>query len=107
MEEVEITAQRSTSELEEKLSLTIESLSIDAIKNTTPVVTFDVGGLSEVVSGTNGILIPAFEVKQMSKALLELSKSRLNFSFDAEDVRDYDWKLGAEKMLNYMNVKAL
>lgn len=41
MEEVEITAQRATSELEEKLSLTVESLSIDAIKNTTEASFYD------------------------------------------------------------------
>ncbi len=41
MEEVEITAQRSASKLEEKLSLTIESLSLEAIKNTSEASFYD------------------------------------------------------------------
>ncbi|RMG25228.1 MAG: TonB-dependent receptor [Bacteroidetes bacterium] len=41
MEEVEITAQRSASQLEEKLSLTVESLSLEAIKNTSEASFYD------------------------------------------------------------------
>lgn len=84
--------------LAENLSIAV----VDAIANHTPVITFDVGGLKEVISPNNGFAIPAFEVEAMKTQLLNLNYKHFAEHFDTSTIKDFDWKKGARQMLNVM-----
>jgi len=84
--------------LAENLSIAV----VDAIANHTPVITFDVGGLKEVINSNNGYTIPPFQVETMKAKLLNLNYEDFFQHFDTSTINNFDWKKGAEKMLEVM-----
>jgi len=80
----------------ENLSLSV----VDAVANMTPVVAFDVGGLSEVIqSGVNGHLIPPYDSEAMAQAILNAVDQKGNYQFDTDQLKEFDWGLSARKMV--------
>jgi len=84
--------------LAENLSIAV----VDAIANLTPVITFDVGGLKEVLNSNNGFAIPAFQVETMKAKLLNINYQHFAGNFDTTTIKHFDWKKGAEQMLEIM-----
>jgi len=84
--------------LSENLSIAV----VDAIANHTPVITFDVGGLGEVIHKNNGYAIPAFQVETMKEKLLNINYHHFAQHFDTSTIKNFDWKKGAERMLKFM-----
>ncbi len=62
-----------------------------------PVIAFDVGGIHEIVNETNGLLIRPFDIKQMATSLYDVLQNRIKFSFENNDLSEYDWNLTSEK----------
>lgn len=64
-----------------------------------PVVCFDVGALSEVVSAETGALIPSFDVRKFALAILDLlSDDALRFQKGIQAqkaIQDFDWDKSA------------
>jgi len=84
--------------LAENLSIAV----VDAIANYTPVITFDVGGLKEVTNANNGFVIPAFQIETMKAKLLSLNYQHIAQHFDTSTINHFDWKKGAQQMLEVM-----
>lgn len=82
----------------ENLSIAV----VDAIANRTPVITFDVGGLSEVINKNNGYTIPAFDVNTMATKITEFDFKYFAKNFDKTTIKDFDWQKGALKMQKVM-----
>ncbi len=84
----------------------MENLSIaicEALANKTPVITFDTGGLCEVVKhGVNGLLISKFSISSIVQAVQGFLNNQFNFEFNADDLIEYDWHKSAEAYLNIM-----
>lgn len=85
--------------LVENLSLSV----VDALANHTPVFSFDVGGIREVVNESNGKIIADFDVEWMATSLIEFKNEEVNFPFDRTDLERFDWQKSALKMLRIMN----
>ncbi len=83
----------------ENLSLSV----VDAIKNCTPVIAFDVGGLGEVINNKNGILVQPYDVENMYREIQKIRKTMSRFYFDGQELDNYDWKKSANIMLNIMH----
>ncbi len=75
----------------ENLSISV----VEALKAHLPVIAFDVGGLSEVIDGTNGRLIAPGDIHAFTNAVIGLSKE--SFSFVDEDLAEFDWDVTAGK----------
>ena len=78
----------------------IENLPIalcEAIYHRIPVIAFNVGGISEVVNSTNGILVYPFDLMKMEKSLVATLKNSIEFSFDANQLEDLDWEVASTK----------
>ena len=83
----------------ENLSLSV----VDAIANRTPVVAFDVGGLSEVIQdGVNGHLIPPYDSEAMAEAIINAVNQSVNYRFDTRQLEEFDWSMSARKMVETM-----
>ncbi|MFK8103376.1 MAG: glycosyltransferase family 4 protein [Saprospiraceae bacterium] len=78
----------------------IENLSIavcEALCNYTPVLSFDVGGLKEVIAApSTGILIPPGDIEAFYQALKKISSGQLRFDFSQQDLSEYDWAFAAK-----------
>ncbi len=85
--------------LVENLSLSV----VDALANQTPVFSFDVGGIREVVNESNGRIITDFDIVRMAKSLIEFKNDQTNFLLDRTDFEEFDWEKSATKMLRIMN----
>jgi len=86
--------------LAENLSLSV----VDSLANKTPVVSFDVGGIKEVVTNLeNGVVIPAFETRTMAKTLISIKKTGLSFKMDDKELQQFDWKKSTARMLSIMD----
>ncbi|MEM8890004.1 MAG: glycosyltransferase family 4 protein [Bacteroidota bacterium] len=89
----------------------IENLPIsmlEALQNHTPVLSFEVGGISELVDqGETGVLIEPFEVKEMHTQLLKIKNAEYKFSFHPDRYEAFDWEKSAHLMLkqfrNYLH----
>lgn len=79
----------------------MENLSIavcEALANHTPVVAFDVGGLSEVVkNGKNGFLIEKFDICAMAVTLNKIVQGQIRFQFAKDNLLAYNWNLAANR----------
>lgn len=84
--------------LAENLSIAV----VDAIANYTPVITFDVGGLKEVVNRNNGHIINAFDIELMANQLINLNYKYFAAHFDIGSIKDFDWVKNANKMFMKM-----
>ncbi len=77
----------------------IENLSIsvcEALCNYTPVLSFDVGGLKEVIAAPHtGMLIPPGDIGAFYQALQKISRGEVRFDFSQQDLSDYDWSVAA------------
>ncbi len=85
--------------LVENLSLSV----VDAINNNTPVLSFDVGGISEVVGGNNGWLIKRFDTIEMIDVLLAIKNKEIFFQIEKSRIKEFDWNKSTSKMLLCMN----
>ena len=83
----------------ENLSLAV----VDAIANKTPVISFEVGGIREIINETNGRIISPFDTKKMAEVLVELVSDFPRFKFDAAALSDFDWEKSAHKMMKQMS----
>jgi glycosyltransferase involved in cell wall biosynthesis len=80
----------------ENLSLS----AVDAIANKTPVIAFDVGGLSEVIQdGVNGHLIAPYDTEVMAKCIVDSVSRRRNYRFDKDITQEFNWSASALKMV--------
>ena len=82
----------------ENLSLSV----VDALANKTPVVSFDVGGIKEVLKGCNGVVVEAFDVQLMAKKLVDIKNGEISFQVQLDDIEEFDWERGAIQMLDKM-----
>lgn len=77
----------------------IENLSIavcEALLNYTPVISFDVGGLHEVIRHEqNGCLIKAGDINAFYETLKKVLDGKINFRFDQSHLEDFDWEVAA------------
>lgn len=77
-----------------------ENLSIavcEAIDEKVPVVSFDVGGLNEVIlNGENGFLIKKYDIDDMLNILKIISQDRDIFDFDVNSLELFKWELAAK-----------
>ncbi len=81
----------STSSME-NLSISV----VEALFHSLPVIGFDVGGLSEVVKHhKNGSLVPTKRPELLAEEIKEAIAGRREFSFDAEDLEEYQWQRAA------------
>ena len=81
----------------ENLSLSV----VDAIANETPVVAFDVGGLSEVVQdGINGHLVLPYDSTAMTQAIVSAYSHRDQYKFDRDLTTKFNWATSAKKMVD-------
>lgn len=82
---------------------TIENLSIsvtEAVFNNVPVITFNIGGLGEVVRNSrNGFLIPQFDVDKMAKKVEDIIYKGYTFHFYNSLLLEYDWKFASVEYL--------
>ena len=85
----------------------MENLSIsvcEAILSGTPVLSFAIGGLPEVViNGKTGWVFKAFDTKAMARRMLKVLEED-KMPVDSELLADFDWKIAAEK---YMKIFGL
>lgn len=84
--------------LAENLSIAV----VDAIANFTPVVTFDVGGLKEVINKNNGFVIQTFDIEAMVNQLIDVDYNYFVNYFDTTTIENFDWKKSANQMLDKM-----
>jgi len=83
----------------ENLSLSV----VDALANKTPVVSFDVGGIQElIVSNQNGVVIPAYDAQEMARTLVSLKEHGFTFEMNEHALDPFNWTSTAEKMLSIM-----
>ena len=83
----------------------IENLPIalcEAIIHHLPVVAFDVGGISEVVNPSNGILVPPFDVTRMKHSIDSILSGKQEFSFSNNDLANFNWDIAAREYLKIM-----
>jgi len=69
----------------------------ESLYHLTPVIAFDVGGIHEIVNETNGLLIRPFEINTMVTSLNDVLQKRIEFSFEKNDLSEYDWGLASEE----------
>ena len=72
----------------------IENLPIsicEALNNKVPVVAFNVGGINEVVSSENGILINPWKFDEMARSLDRVINKKVSFSFEDSMLDEFDW----------------
>jgi glycosyltransferase involved in cell wall biosynthesis len=84
---------------------TIENLSlsvVDSLMNSTPVLTFNVGGLNEVINNKNGVLVAPYKVQEMFSAINKIRNSITQYRFDQNKLEDFNWEKSAQLMLNIM-----
>ncbi len=85
----------------------MENLSIavcEALANCTPVISFDVGGLNEVVKHkVNGMLIKKYDLSNLLQAIKDFKSGKLKFSFNENDLNEFDWKKAADAYLKVIN----
>ncbi|MDW3647426.1 MAG: glycosyltransferase family 4 protein [Bacteroidia bacterium] len=81
----------------------IENLPIsmlEALQNHTPVLSYEVGGIAEVVDhGKTGILIPPFDVDEMLQELWKIKAGEYSFSFHPSRYEAFNWEKSAKLML--------
>jgi glycosyltransferase involved in cell wall biosynthesis len=85
----------------------IENLPIavcESIMHNVPVVAFNVGGISEVVNATNGILVPPFDIKQMKNSIESLLSGDRDFSFSENDMVNSGWEIAGREYLKIMQI---
>lgn len=82
---------------------TMENLSISAcesILSGTPVVSFAIGGLPEVViNGRTGWIFPPYDTKAMADTMIDIFHQEKKQT-DAKLLSDFDWKVAADKYLD-------
>lgn len=88
-----------------------ENLSIalcEALMNRVPVITFDVGGLSEViVNGINGFIVEPYNVKSMLEIINEIKNKKFEMNFDRNNLESYDWKYSAKRYKEYFDLRSV
>jgi len=83
----------------ENLSLSV----VDSIANKTPVVSFAVGGIKEIINEKNGRVIEAFDTKSMALILQKIKKEDIFFQIDETELEQFDWKKSSIKMMTIIN----
>jgi glycosyltransferase involved in cell wall biosynthesis len=68
----------------------------------TPVIAFNVGGISEVVKADNGILIDPFDFRQMKLSLRSILSGERGFSFRNNNLKNFDWELASADYLRIL-----
>jgi len=87
--------------LVENLSLSV----VDAINNNTPVVSFGVGGIHEIINENNGRIIKSFDIVSMAFLIKDMHKGFPRFQFDEEHLSTFDWAKGAKLMMRAMQLR--
>lgn len=77
---------------------------VESIKYNLPVVAFDVGGISEVVNSSNGILVSQFDIKQMKISINSILSKEQEFTFSENDLPNFDWDLASAEYLKIMQL---
>lgn len=71
----------------------------EALHHQTPVITFDVGGASEIVKDGQGILIRPYALKDLRSALLTTQGAGCIGNFHGEVPEEYSWNYCSQKYL--------
>lgn len=85
----------------------IENLPIavcESVNHLLPVVAFDVGGISEVVNTSNGILVPPYDIKLMKSSIESILSGNQVFSFLKNDLAKFDWEIAAREYSKIMQL---
>lgn len=82
-----------------------ENLSIatvEAISCGIPVITFEIGGMREIIqSQSTGIIIPTYKINLMAKLLKDIIIKGKSFKFNNKYlINDFDWNINAYKYIN-------
>lgn len=72
----------------------------EAIYSRTPVVAFDVGGVSEIIDKRNGILIEPFDIPKMAKTINSLDET--SFGFAESRLASFNWELASKQYLSIL-----
>lgn len=73
---------------------------LESLINYTPVLSFDVGGISELVENNqDGKLVTPYDVKQMAYELEIMISGTYAFSFDRKKLDKFNWNHSAELMI--------
>ena len=73
---------------------------LEALQNYTPVLSFAVGGIAELVDHKEtGILIPPFDTDEMLAQLWKIKEGAYTFSFPPYRYKEFDWEKSAALML--------
>ena len=67
------------------------------------MVSFDVGGIREIIDKNNGRIIEAFDTKSMALVLLEIKNNKVRFHLEESNLDEFDWEKSSSKMLLIMN----
>lgn len=79
----------------ENLSLSV----CEAIYNGIPVYCFDVGGMREIVTEQNGMVIEKFDDSKMILAILEFFDDKNKYDMDMDVLKEFNWDICANKYL--------
>jgi len=82
---------------------TMENMPIvfcEALHGGIPILTFDVGGSSEIINDSNGILIPCYSIDMMTNAFYELLDNRDKYNLNNAVPPEYSWDVASTKYLN-------
>jgi glycosyltransferase involved in cell wall biosynthesis len=72
----------------------------EAIHNKVPVITFDVGGSSEIID-SEGILIKPYDCSAMQKALTQIALGKSKFKF-GNGLKEFSWNQAASQYKNIL-----
>lgn len=89
----------------------MENLSIsicEALEKHIPVISFDVGGLAEVIiNGKNGFLIDEYNVDYFFKIIEFIKKERYKFEFKENILAEFNWTDSANRYLDEFEFRRL
>lgn len=72
----------------------------EALVSGLPVISFDVGGISEVICSKNGSIIPKYELSSFISAIEKYFNNNSEYEYDAEKYKDLNWKSVSKKYMN-------
>lgn len=85
----------------------IENLPIaicESIMHSVPVVAFNVGGISEVVNPSTGILVPPYDIKLMKSSIDSILSGDHEFSFSENELVNINWEIAGREYLKILQL---
>ena len=89
----------------------IENLSIaicEALRANIPVITFDIGGISEVINnGENGFLVKRFSIYDMKKLIEMIIFNSYRFNFSTNKLEEFNWEYSSKRYLKEFKIRRI